>query len=119
MGAAAFDKKQMTFRGMNAMSLDQYAASVAMQIGAARGTFDNLCMTMPDERASGVGLGLPLCEQLLRLMGTRCTVSQPESGGSIFSFVVRLKFAPYRAPFVDSRREMPRLTGRDGSYTGL
>jgi len=39
MGAATFDAKQMTFRGMNAITLDQYAACVAMQLGSTRDVF--------------------------------------------------------------------------------
>ena len=33
MGAAHLDAKQMTYRGMNAISLDEYAACIAMQLG--------------------------------------------------------------------------------------
>ena len=46
----------------------------------------------------GTGLGLPLCNDMLCAMGSKLSVSQPPSGGSIFSFVLKCRVAPAPAP---------------------
>ena len=42
----------------------------------------------------GTGLGLPLCNDVLNTMGSKLEVSQPSSGGSVFSFMLKCSVAP-------------------------
>ena len=59
MGAAHLNANQMNFRGMSAISMDEYATCVTMQLGATRGLFtcgphaplpgNNLIATFPDK----------------------------------------------------------------------
>lgn len=46
----------------------------------------------------GTGIGLPLCKDVLETMGSTLTVSQPPSGGSVFSFMLKCGVAPTTPP---------------------
>ena len=76
MGAAHLDAKQMTYRGMNAMSLDQYAACVAMQLASARGGFS--CGAHVPLPARGLLQNVPSATQplFIELAGAKPSVAQ-------------------------------------------
>ena len=76
MGAAHLDAKQMTYRGMNAMALDQYAACVAMQLATTRGAFG--CGAHVPLAAQGLLQNVPSATQPLfvELAGAKPSVAQ-------------------------------------------
>ena len=105
MGAATFDAKQMTYRGMNAMSLDQYAACVAMQLAAARGGFG--CGAHAPLPARGLLQNVPSATQplFIELVAARPSAAQVAAASATVGPTVTSPLGTELLAMAPSKRE--------------